>query len=212
MRTRKNQKLQPNSFIRKTYKILNTTKHNHIIAWGDDGMSFVIKDQHTFTSTILPQYFKHKNFASFNRQLNMYDFHKVKDNILEFSHPLFQKNNEALLSQIQRKNSEAKVSNANTLELDQRLKKFRYQQNTMKEIIESLEKQYDKIVEQNQMLICEVMQSKEREKRIEMYINTIEKRRREEKRKEVHLVEIKNENDDFIKLSPLRHDETVNYN
>lgn len=207
MKTRKNNKLQPTSFIKKTFKILSKNKHSYIISWSDDGLSFIIKDQQAFTKNILPQFFKHRNFASFNRQLNMYDFHKTKEESLEFTHPLFQRNNESLLVNIHRKIAEPPAFKQGTQELGQRLKKFQNQQNTMEDMLETLEQQYDKIVEQNQMLILELMQSKQKVKRIEKYISNIEERKRLDKRKDSYLIEDAPEVDEFLKLSPLSSEE-----
>ena len=50
-----------------------------IVSWGPEGDCFVVKDMNDFTKSILPRIFKHSNFASFVRQLNKYDFHKVKN-------------------------------------------------------------------------------------------------------------------------------------
>ena len=55
----------------------NRFKSDNLIAWGEDGSSFIIKNQSEFTKTMLPYYYKHSNMASFVRQLNMYGFHKV---------------------------------------------------------------------------------------------------------------------------------------
>ena len=49
-----------------------------VVSWGPHGDCFVVKDMNEFTKTILPRMFKHSNFASFVRQLNKYDFHKVR--------------------------------------------------------------------------------------------------------------------------------------
>lgn len=60
-----------------------------VVHWGEGGDSFVIEDDKRFAGEVLPKFFKHKNYSSFVRQLNMYDFHKVnKQNseVHEFKH------------------------------------------------------------------------------------------------------------------------------
>ncbi|KAI9598869.1 HSF-type DNA-binding-domain-containing protein [Syncephalis fuscata] len=101
-------------FIRKLHSLLEDERHVRVVSWGDYGKSFIVKDQSEFSKSILPMHFKHSNFASFVRQLNKYDFHKVKrnndDDIMlygehawEFDHPMFQRNRHDLLEGIRRK-------------------------------------------------------------------------------------------------------------
>jgi heat shock transcription factor 1 len=202
MKAQKTETNKPTSFIRKTYKMLSKPKNSGVVSWCADGESFIIKNQHEFTNVILPQYFKHKNFASFNRQLNMYGFHKTREDALEFNHPLFRKNSECLLPDIHRKITEPQMIKETTSDLGLRLKKFQSQQDTMEEMLENLEKQYDMIVEQNQVLICELMQSKQREKNIEMFIQKIKEKIDLEKESE-SFEESQSDKEDYLKLSPL---------
>ena len=59
--------------------MLEDTSFSHVVSWGPHGDCFVVKDMNEFTKSILPRMFKHSNFASFVRQLNKYDFHKLKN-------------------------------------------------------------------------------------------------------------------------------------
>jgi osomolarity two-component system response regulator SKN7 len=58
--------------------MLEETDIVNVVSWGPKGDSFVVRDMNEFTKSVLPRIFKHSNFASFVRQLNKYDFHKVK--------------------------------------------------------------------------------------------------------------------------------------
>ena len=66
------------SFLSKLYKILNTKEYNPYIHWSNDGLSVIISDPAGLTKKVLPKYYNHHNFASFVRQLNMYNFHKIR--------------------------------------------------------------------------------------------------------------------------------------
>ena len=66
------------SFLTKLFTILKDNKYSDYIQWSQDGLSIIILNQNAFTKKVLPHFFKHHNFSSFVRQLNMYNFHKIK--------------------------------------------------------------------------------------------------------------------------------------
>ncbi|KAJ3799624.1 HSF-type DNA-binding-domain-containing protein [Lentinula aff. detonsa] len=98
-------------FVKKLYKMLEDQSFQDVVSWGPHGDCFVVKDMNEFTKSILPRMFKHSNFASFVRQLNKYDFHKVKntdDNAFgehswTFRHPNFHADRRDALENIKRK-------------------------------------------------------------------------------------------------------------
>mmetsp|Transcript_27825 Transcript_27825/g.57932 ORF Transcript_27825/g.57932 Transcript_27825/m.57932 type:complete len:787 (+) Transcript_27825:100-2460(+) len=61
--------------VKTHHLIVHLDKHNpEIAAFSADGSSFEVYDLATFSQQYLPQYFKHSNWGSFVRQLNLYGF------------------------------------------------------------------------------------------------------------------------------------------
>ena len=96
------------SFLIKLYQILESNQYKDIIDWDETGKLFIIKNLNGFCEKVLPIYYKHNNYSSFVRQLNMYDFHKIrnKDNFIVYEHSMFCKNGKNLIGQIKRKNKQ----------------------------------------------------------------------------------------------------------
>ncbi|KAL1917624.1 uncharacterized protein VTP21DRAFT_4017 [Calcarisporiella thermophila] len=102
------------SFVRKLINMVNDENFQHLISWSYSGSSFIVCNVQEFSRSVLPVHFKHNNFSSFVRQLNMYGFYKVNksprghrslsDNqIWEFSHQNFLRDCPDLLPSIRRK-------------------------------------------------------------------------------------------------------------
>ncbi|KAI8644644.1 hypothetical protein BD408DRAFT_362833 [Parasitella parasitica] len=101
-------------FIQKLFRMLENKAFKDVFCWDPSGTSFLVKDTNEFSKSILPKHFKHCNFASFVRQLNKYDFHKIRSNAdeaqklhgdqtWEFEHSHFRRDRKDLLEEIKRK-------------------------------------------------------------------------------------------------------------
>ncbi|KAG0196796.1 stress-responsive transcription factor hsf1 [Mortierella sp. GBA30] len=118
------------AFLTKLYNMVGDEASNNLIKWSDDGQSFIVVRHVEFAKEVLPKFFKHNNFSSFVRQLNMYGFHKVphlQQGVLlpdvdseewEFSNPHFQKNQPDLLCLVSRKKASNGSEDKDALTMD----------------------------------------------------------------------------------------------
>eukprot|EP00970_Alexandrium_tamarense_P017082 scaffold8197_cov175-Alexandrium_tamarense.AAC.7 len=83
-----------------------TTADQQVASFSSDGKSFNVYDQAAFAQKYLPQYFKHSNWGSFVRQLNLYGFtsSRLKENndVVVWSHSCFHRDRTELIPQIKR--------------------------------------------------------------------------------------------------------------
>ena len=107
-RSRHYQERSVPKFLKKVFSILEENKFNDYISWSDDGKALIIKKPTEFAVQLLPLYFKHSNFSSFIRQLNMYKFRKSKTCTFDhiYTHPMFQRGRVDLLRNVQRKTAD----------------------------------------------------------------------------------------------------------
>ena len=64
-------------FTSKLHMILSTPEYASFITWKPHGRAWTVVDKLKFTSIVLPKYFNHSNFNSFNRSVNGWGFKVV---------------------------------------------------------------------------------------------------------------------------------------
>ncbi|EPX72802.1 transcription factor Hsf1 [Schizosaccharomyces octosporus yFS286] len=170
-------------FSNKLYNMVNDSSTDSLIRWSERGDSFFVIGHEDFAKLVLPRYFKHNNFSSFVRQLNMYGFHKVPhiqqgvlqsdspNELLEFANPNFQRDQPELLCYVTRKKGGSQASDdaANSLDMStitMELQNIRSQQM-------SLSSELNRIQVDNAALWQENIETRERQRRHQETIDKI---------------------------------------
>ena len=92
----------------RSLRIILQIESEEVMRWTTDGLAFEILDMKLMTEHILPKYFKHSKYASFQRQLNYFNFRKwtkSKATRCTFSNEFFVRDHPELAWRITRKKS-----------------------------------------------------------------------------------------------------------
>lgn len=58
-------------FLRKTFHMVETCDPE-LACWSKDGLTFIVKDPEQFATQIIPKFFKHSNFSSFGKLVELW--------------------------------------------------------------------------------------------------------------------------------------------
>ena len=105
-------KARENNFPKKLYDIVMNDEYAHIISFDATGRRFCVHNENALESEVLPKHFRHQKFSSFQRQLYIYGFQKVPNdlNVCMYSHPCFQRGGADLVGTIAREKHSEKHS------------------------------------------------------------------------------------------------------
>ncbi|KAM3127033.1 hypothetical protein pb186bvf_020877, partial [Paramecium bursaria] len=127
------------SFLTKLFDIMENGDLEQVISWNHEGTAFIVHNQNVFSEKILPKYFKHKNFPSFLRQLNMYNFKKSKDEgNQKFEHKWFRREGRQLLANIKRRNQEEQEDQDEIPQIVDEIEQFKKAQKELKTEIQAI--------------------------------------------------------------------------
>lgn len=129
-----------------------------MVCWDKSGDSFIIANTDRFVK-LLPKYFKTKNYSSFVRQLNMYDFHKVKNpfGYHQFRHEKFKRGRIEDLKLIRRKmnvGDEADNPKADSKSIVVEFSRLKRSTTELEESLRTVASQQRQLIEANKDLVA----------------------------------------------------------
>jgi len=101
----------PQQFPRRLFEMLESESkmsgngdYMASISWSDSGRAFRILDVNLFSKVVLPRYFRTSKFSSFQRNLNLYGFSKIRrgPDTDQYAHPSFLRGYPELLGQLRK--------------------------------------------------------------------------------------------------------------